>query len=76
MTLNLVHAKPTSVGLLSSGGTESILLAILAYREQGRKKGITEPEVEWVGRREEGRVGLWGEEEGGGRCVSRKGGCK
>ncbi len=35
-----------AVGLLSSGGTESILLAVLAYREQGRKeRGIEEPEI-------------------------------
>lgn len=34
-----------AVGLLSSGGTESILLAVLTYREQGRAKGIEEPEI-------------------------------
>ncbi|GMI34453.1 hypothetical protein TeGR_g3720 [Tetraparma gracilis] len=33
------------VGLLSSGGTESILLAALAYREQGLARGITSPEI-------------------------------
>jgi len=32
-------------GLLTSGGTESILIAVLAYREQARLKGITEPEI-------------------------------
>ena len=32
-------------GLLSSGGTESIMLAALAYREQGAKMGITSPEI-------------------------------
>jgi sphinganine-1-phosphate aldolase len=46
MTLGIVHGhEHNCVGLLSSGGTESILLAVLAYREQGRKKGITEPEI-------------------------------
>eukprot|EP01052_Picozoa_sp_SAG31_P009213 SAG31_NODE_480_length_15108_cov_56.073423_2_plen_289_part_00 len=34
-----------AVGLLSSGGTESILLAMLAYREQGRERGIERPEI-------------------------------
>ena len=36
---------PPAVGLLSSGGTESILLAVLAYREQGRARGIERPEI-------------------------------
>jgi len=34
-----------AVGLLTSGGTESILLAVLAYREQGRLKGIDKPQI-------------------------------
>jgi sphinganine-1-phosphate aldolase len=33
------------VGLLSSGGTESILLAALSYREQGLARGITSPNI-------------------------------
>eukprot|EP00615_Pteridomonas_danica_P002513 CAMPEP_0114346224 /NCGR_PEP_ID=MMETSP0101-20121206/12882_1 /TAXON_ID=38822 ORGANISM="Pteridomonas danica, Strain PT" /NCGR_SAMPLE_ID=MMETSP0101 /ASSEMBLY_ACC=CAM_ASM_000211 /LENGTH=495 /DNA_ID=CAMNT_0001482711 /DNA_START=106 /DNA_END=1593 /DNA_ORIENTATION=+ len=46
MTIGIVHGHEHGcVGLLSSGGTESILLAVLAYREQGKKKGITEPEI-------------------------------
>jgi len=44
MTCDLVGG---ACGLLSSGGTESILLAVLAYREQGRKRhiSITAPEI-------------------------------
>uniref|UniRef100_A0A7S4PDF5 sphinganine-1-phosphate aldolase n=1 Tax=Paramoeba aestuarina TaxID=180227 RepID=A0A7S4PDF5_9EUKA len=34
-----------ATGLLTSGGTESILISILSYREEGRKKGIFEPEI-------------------------------
>lgn len=34
-----------AVGLLSSGGTESILIAVLAYREKARSMGIAEPEI-------------------------------
>ncbi len=33
------------VGAVSTGGTESILLAMLAYRDWGRANGIAEPEV-------------------------------
>ena len=34
-----------SVGCITSGGTESIMLACLSYREQGREKGIKNPEI-------------------------------
>lgn len=33
------------VGVFTSGGTESILLAILAFREYGRRKGISKPNL-------------------------------
>ena len=34
------------MGSLTSGGTESILTAVLAYREQARdERGITQPQV-------------------------------
>ncbi len=33
------------VGAVSTGGTESILLAMLAYRDWGRARGIAQPEV-------------------------------
>ena len=46
MTVGLVHGHECgAVGLLSSGGTESVLLAALAYREQGRKRGIRDPQI-------------------------------
>jgi len=47
MVANLFHGDPeTSCGLGTSGGTESILLAMLAYRQQGlTEKGITHPNI-------------------------------
>lgn len=45
MTLNLFHGPEGSCGLSTSGGTESILLAILSYREWGRQKGIENPNI-------------------------------
>lgn len=38
MTLNLFNASSTGVGNLTSGGTESIMLACYAYREMAREK--------------------------------------
>jgi len=32
-------------GLITSGGTESILFAMLSYLKMGRDRGITEPEM-------------------------------
>lgn len=32
-------------GCLTSGGTESILLAMKAYRDQGKARGIKQPEM-------------------------------
>lgn len=32
-------------GVLTSGGSESLISAMLAYRERGRERGIAEPEV-------------------------------
>lgn len=45
MTLNLFNGKEENCGVLTSGGTESLLLSVLAYRQWGRSKGITEPEI-------------------------------
>ena len=45
MVRSMLHGDSGCVGLLSSGGTESILLAVLAYREQGRARGIERPEI-------------------------------
>jgi glutamate/tyrosine decarboxylase-like PLP-dependent enzyme len=32
-------------GVITSGGSESLITAMLVYRERGRERGITEPEV-------------------------------
>jgi sphinganine-1-phosphate aldolase len=45
MTLEIFHGNEDCCGVLSSGGTESLLLAVLAYREWGRARGIFEPEI-------------------------------
>lgn len=45
MALDLYHAPPESCGLLTSGGTESIFLSVLAYRQEGRRKGIKNPNI-------------------------------
>eukprot|EP00735_Rhodelphis_limneticus_P008845 TRINITY_DN2322_c0_g1::TRINITY_DN2322_c0_g1_i1::g.20720::m.20720 TRINITY_DN2322_c0_g1::TRINITY_DN2322_c0_g1_i1::g.20720 ORF type:complete len:585 (+),score=145.22,sp/Q8CHN6/SGPL1_RAT/48.80/0.0,Pyridoxal_deC/PF00282.14/1.1e-22,Aminotran_5/PF00266.14/5.4e-11,DegT_DnrJ_EryC1/PF01041.12/3.4e-06,Aminotran_1_2/PF00155.16/4.3e-05,Beta_elim_lyase/PF01212.16/0.0018,Cys_Met_Meta_PP/PF01053.15/0.0049,SLA_LP_auto_ag/PF05889.8/0.011 TRINITY_DN2322_c0_g1_i1:49-1755(+) len=45
MVLNLFNAGPDAAGNVTSGGTESILMACKAYREQGRERGITRPEI-------------------------------
>ena len=44
--VGIVHGHQCgAVGLLTSGGTESVLLAALAYREAGRKRGIERPQI-------------------------------
>ncbi len=45
MTLELHNAPEGACGLAPSGGTESIMLAMLAYREWGRARGITKPNI-------------------------------
>jgi len=45
-TADLLHGDAAASGFLTSGGTESILCAVLAARERGRaERGITEPEM-------------------------------
>ena len=45
-TLDLYNGDQNACGLLSSGGTESILLAMLSYKVQGKKeKGIINPNI-------------------------------
>lgn len=41
----MYNAPEGAVGSTTSGGTESILMACLAYRTMARSKGITEPEI-------------------------------
>jgi glutamate/tyrosine decarboxylase-like PLP-dependent enzyme len=43
MAAAMLHGAP--VGVLTSGGSESLLSAVLAYREQGRERGITRPNL-------------------------------
>lgn len=45
MTVNMMHGTEHCCGAMTSGGTESILMAVKAYREQAREKGILEPEL-------------------------------
>ncbi|MEQ1874672.1 MAG: aminotransferase class V-fold PLP-dependent enzyme [Ilumatobacteraceae bacterium] len=44
MTADLLHA-PEPCGVLTSGGTESLMNPLLVYREWGRARGITRPNV-------------------------------
>ncbi len=45
ITAELLHGE-TAAGFMTSGGTESILMAVKAARERGRaERGITEPEM-------------------------------
>ncbi len=42
----LFHAPPEAAGFMTSGGTESILMAVKAARERGKaERGITAPEM-------------------------------
>lgn len=47
MTAHMLHGDEHVVGFMSSGGTESILLAMFCYRQRARKlhPKITHPEV-------------------------------
>ena len=53
MTADMLHAPAVeglvagegSCGVLTSGGTESLMNPLLVYREWGRERGITEPNV-------------------------------
>lgn len=41
-----LHGQPDAAGFMTSGGTESILLAVRAARERARvERGVTEPEM-------------------------------
>jgi glutamate/tyrosine decarboxylase-like PLP-dependent enzyme len=46
MTAGLLHGDAETAGFMTSGGTESILMAVLAARERGRvERGIEAPEM-------------------------------
>lgn len=45
-TASLVHGPDTAAGFMTSGGTESIQVAVLAARERARvERGVTNPEI-------------------------------
>lgn len=45
-TADLLHGGPEASGFMTSGGTESILMAVKAARDRARtERGITEPEI-------------------------------
>jgi sphinganine-1-phosphate aldolase len=45
-TCNLYNGGPETCGIVTSGGTESIILAMLAYREKASKeRGVTKPNI-------------------------------
>lgn len=45
MAKYMLGGNENCCGSITSGGTESILMAMKAYRQEGRKKGIVYPEV-------------------------------
>ncbi|MFH4979344.1 hypothetical protein AB6A40_006053 [Gnathostoma spinigerum] len=45
MVCSLYNGGPTACGAFTSGGTESVLLACLAYRNRAYEKGIRHPEI-------------------------------
>ena len=45
MTADLLNGDRQVAGVMTSGGTESCLLAVKTYRDMARKKGIQKPEM-------------------------------
>uniref|UniRef100_A0A667Y9N7 sphinganine-1-phosphate aldolase n=1 Tax=Myripristis murdjan TaxID=586833 RepID=A0A667Y9N7_9TELE len=45
MTCTLFHGGPNSCGTVTSGGTESILMACKAYRDMAYERGVKHPEI-------------------------------
>uniref|UniRef100_A0A1A8FH61 sphinganine-1-phosphate aldolase n=1 Tax=Nothobranchius korthausae TaxID=1143690 RepID=A0A1A8FH61_9TELE len=45
MTCTLFHGGPNSCGTVTSGGTESILMACKAYRDLAYERGVKYPEI-------------------------------
>lgn len=45
MTSDLLHGGHEAAGFMTTGGTESLLLAVKAARERGRQRGILNPEM-------------------------------
>ena len=45
MVLSMLHAPEGGASVITSGGSESLISALYAYREQGRRNGITRPNI-------------------------------
>jgi sphinganine-1-phosphate aldolase len=45
MTCNMFNGGPESCGSMTSGGTESIMLACKAYRDMAYERGVKHPEM-------------------------------
>ncbi|XP_034040546.1 sphingosine-1-phosphate lyase 1 [Thalassophryne amazonica] len=45
MACSLFHGGPNSCGTVTSGGTESILMACKAYRDMAHERGVKHPEI-------------------------------
>ncbi|XP_041125408.1 sphingosine-1-phosphate lyase 1 isoform X1 [Polyodon spathula] len=45
MACTLFHGGPSSCGTVTSGGTESILMACKAYRDMALERGVKHPEI-------------------------------
>ena len=45
MVAELLHGGAQAAGFMTSGGTESLLMAVKAARTRGRQRGITAPEM-------------------------------
>ncbi|KAM9365744.1 sphingosine-1-phosphate lyase 1 [Pholidichthys leucotaenia] len=45
MSCTLFHGGPNSCGAVTSGGTESILMACKAYRDMAYERGVKNPEI-------------------------------
>ena len=43
MTSDLLHG--TGIGVVTSGGSESLMTALYSYREQARERGVTKPNL-------------------------------
>lgn len=45
MCCNMYNGDKNTCGLISSGGTESIILAVMAARERAKERGVTQPNM-------------------------------
>ncbi len=45
MVLDLLHGDANACGVVTSGGSESLITALFTYREAARERGVTKPNV-------------------------------